>query len=349
MQINNIKLYNPNSTYLYNAKITKPQKEVNFSGTGVDGNKMRKNLTGITCPCCGIVMLSNKEIQKVLNIANETPSSILIPVLKKYEESMHPVEKEIFKLLENLSKNYPAYTLRELLETQRTKNKILLHKEENLIINKIKDISSTLSSKSQKILNKTLNEAEKLLKNDSYDNVFKRKVFLGKIKSSVYEFPEKATANTIVSIARKLPRAGTSKSAFIVKYTQKKPSTGQERTSQDIVFAILSPSLATIEHVKVRSPLIDNGGGANAMHNYLLECKRDNNLRDSMPLLSFIQNNPEFYGPHLQKYIDTIIEKINKGTLKGFDDYPTEIAKTLKTQSKGKINIDLSKLNKENS
>ena len=103
--------------------------------------------------------------------------------------------------------------------------------------------------------------------------------------------------------------------------------------------------MGTVEHVKVRSKNINHGGGEDKMSNYLLECERDNNERSSMPFIDFIRLHPDFYGKSLQRYMDRVIQDINNGTILGFEKYPEEIARTLQDESRGKIKVDISKLN----
>ena len=64
-----------------------------------------------------------------------------------------------------------------------------------------------------------------------------------------------------------------------------------------------------------------------------------------MPFFEFIELHPEFYGKHLQRYMDRVIHDINNGIVKGFENYPAKISKTLRKESKGKVKVDISKLN----
>ena len=347
MRINSINYFLCNN---YNNSTLKNKPENNniikFSGssTGVEGSKMRKALYGITCPCCGIKMISTKDINSALKLPPDTPSKEVIPILAKYKNQLHGVEKDVFYTLKALSMDYPNLSLRQLLDMEREYSLKLLRNDENKIIERIRKIGHFISEKSMKKLEATIKEAEQFINQDGINSTFKRRVFIAKIADITKTLPEKDAAQTIFEIAHEIPRAGNSKPAFIVKYTEKKPSTGIERTSHDIIKGMLFPSIGTIEHVKIRSPKFRHGGGKNQRNNYILECQRDNNLRDSMPFIEFIKTNPQFYGENLQKYIDTIIEKLNNGKLKGFEDYPAQIARTLRYQSKGKIKIDISKL-----
>ena len=345
MYINSINLFN--ITGRYNNSCF---DNTNFSGsaTGADGTKMRKALHGITCPCCGIKMLSTSDINSVLKFPPNEPSKNVIPALDKYKNQLHGVEKDIFYTLKALSVDYPDLNLRELLDMEREHSLKLLHDDENKIIGRIRKIGHFLSEDSMTKLEKTLSEAEQFINQPDLDSTFKRRVFIAKIADTTNILPEKDAAETIFDISHEIPRAGNNKAAFIVKYTEKKPSTGVERNAHDIIRGILYPSIGTIEHIKIRSPKFKHGGGKNNKSNYILECQRDNNMRDSKTFLEFVTGNPQFFGEYLQKYIDTIIDKLNNGKLKGFEDYPKQIARTLRYQSKGKIKIDISKLKPKN-
>lgn len=319
---------------------------VSFSGgTGADGKRMRKRLAGIHCPCCGIKMLTPADIKKALILPPDSPSKEVIPVLKKYSNQLHEVEKSTLQLLEVLSNKYPEKNLRELFDAVRSENLISLYKDELKIIDRIKAVGSFLSEESKKKLDATLISAEDLIINGNYDSTFKRRAFIGKIGDVVYTLCEKDAADTIFEIAHEMPRAGNNRSAFIVKFSEKNPANGLERNSHDIIKAMMMPSLGTVEHVRAKSPLVKNGGGSNEMHNYIVECSRDNNMRDCMPFREFVKKHPQFYGENIQRYIDAIIEKLNHGELKGFENYPLQISRTLRRQSKGKIKLDISALN----
>ena len=321
------------------------QDTVSFSaGTGAEGSKMRKNLRGLNCPCCGIKMLSARDLKKALILPPDAPSEEAIACLTPYEEQMHSVEQNVFNILQFLSTVHPKKNLRELLDTVRDKHLEELHAEERKVIDRIRNVGTFLNEKDQERLNITLNEAEDLIINGNYDAVFARRAFIGKIGDVTADFKQKDIADTIFEISHELPRAGTSVSAFVVKYSEPNLITKKERNSHDIIQGLLSPSIATIEHVKARSPLAPNGGGENKMSNYILECARDNNMRECMPFRDFVKNNPQFYGEHLQRYIDAIITRLNNGELKGFERYPLQISRTLRRQSKGKIRLDISNL-----
>ncbi len=341
----NISFVNLRRANLYQNQGQDSYMHIAFSGgTGADGSKMRKRLGGMHCPCCGIKMLTNHDIKRVLALPSDAPSKDVIPLLKRYENQLHDIEKGVFNIMEALSKKYPKCNLRQLLGIVRPVHLAALKEDEFAIIDRIKNVAAFLSAESQAKLTDTLSEAEGLILNKNYDSTFKRRAFIGKIGDLASEIKEKDAADTIFAIAHEMPRAGNNISAFIVKYSEKNPATGVDRDSHDIIQGLMMPSLGSIEHIRPQSPSI-NGGGANKMHNYIIECSRDNNMRDCMPFWEFIRQNPQFYGEHVQRYIDAIIDRLNNGELQGFEHYPLQISRTLRRQSKGRIKLDISRLN----
>ena len=63
-----------------------------------------------------------------------------------------------------------------------------------------------------------------------------------------------------------------------------------------------------------------------------------------MPLDQWVMKNPQIK-ENMQKYMDVVIDKINKGeAMKRCRVYPIIVAETLEKESKGLIKLDTSKL-----
>lgn len=324
------------------------KNDLSFGRYGVDGTKLQRFLEGFPCPCCGIEMLSFKDLKRPLHMPENTPSEKIIPILSKYEKSMHPIEREVFDILKSLSKEYPKKNLRQLLDTQREKYLEILHMEQKNILRRLSYVSQFLSPQEEAKLEKTIKETEKILNDKNSTEQFKRRIFVGKIKYTSMNFKEKGVVKRIFEIAEEMPKASNNTAAFIVKHTEKKPATGQERTSNDIVWGLLSPSLATIEHIRVRSKNVTNGGGKDEMRNFLIECARDNNERSSMPLDEFARLHPEYYGRKLQRHINLVAQKINETNALYFAPYPKKVLRTLRKESKGTITARTPKIDIKN-
>ena len=96
-----------------------------------------------------------------------TPSEKIIPILSKYEKSMHPIEREVFDILKSLSKEYPKKNLRQLLDTQREKYLEILHMEQKNILRRLSYVSQFLSPQEEAKLEKTIKETEKILNDNT--------------------------------------------------------------------------------------------------------------------------------------------------------------------------------------
>ena len=349
MRISDIRLFNLYKTNDFSFVHPETQNSnLSFGRYGIDGTKLQRFLEGFPCPCCGIKMLSFKDLKRPLNMPDNTPAQKIIPILARYEKSMHPVEKEVFGILKSLAKEYPQKNLRSLLDTQREKYLEILHLEQKDILRRLRNVSQFLSPKEEAKLEKTIKETEEILNDKNSTEQFKRRIFVGKIKYASMNFKEKDAVKRIFEIAEEMPKASNNTAAFIVKHTEKKPATGQERTSGDIVWGLLSPSLATIEHIKVRSKNVINGGGKDEMGNFLIECSRDNNERSCLPLYEFVQLHPEYYGKRLQRHINLVAKKINETNAEYFAQYPQKVLKTLKKESQGTISARTPKIDIKN-
>ncbi len=322
--------------------------DVSFGRYGMDGGKVQRFFDGFPCPCCGIPMLSFKKIKQPLNMPDTTPAEQIIPILEKYKNNMHPVEREVFDIMKSLAKDYPKKNLRELLDTQRENYLEILHFEQLDILRRLRFMSQFLLPEEEVALAKTLNETEQILNDKTSNEQFKRRIFVGKVKYTAENFKDKGVVKRIFKIAEEMPKASNNTAAFIVKYTEKKPATGKERTSSDIVWGLLFPSIGTIEHIRPRTKRVRHGGGKDKMSNFILECARDNNDRSCMPLYVFAKQHPDYYGGHLQLFINLAAEKIKKQGATDFVRYPQQVIKTLRKESKGRINAHIPKIDIKN-
>lgn len=157
-------------------------------------------------------------------------------------------------------------------------------------------------------------------------------------KTDFWEFRNQTILKRIVQIADDLPTSDKSVNAFIVKYKNKINNIKDgELTSKAIAERLLSPIMSTYEHIKP-----DSVGGKSHISNYLLMSQRLNNLRGNMPYTEWLVLHPEMV-ENCQKYIDVFIDKIVQGELRGYNGYPEKLKKALLEESKGLIDIDITK------
>lgn len=243
---------------------------------------------------------------------------------------MNGIEKLCFDKIEEISKTKSQNNLQEILMSLRPESLKKLRTSEFKILGEMDNLGRDLSFESLIELSNLTNEARNLISKDTPDNPFKRKSFIYSVSQFKEQIPEKEIAEKIYKKASSLSNSDNDVNSFIVKYSQ--------RSSREIGQRLISRAAATIEHIKPRAD-----EGTNSAGNYLLECMGCNNDRGNIPLDQWVKAHPSML-KNTQKYMDFVIKKINLGLFKDFDWYPEAIAETLKTESKGLINLDISEL-----
>lgn len=321
---------------------------VNISFTSVDNSKIGdaiRELDDVPCPYCGIKLINGKEFAQLQKQNYELPADKVLGSFKKYEDRMHPVEKQVFNLLEDLSQKSPKKTIRQLLDTQRDKHLQNLKSQEFCIFDEITDCSKTLKNKEDaKAICTLIDESREIVNKQDANYIFRRKRLLEKLDAITSNMQEKDKAEEISKIADKIPRGHDNIDAFIVKFTQKDTRTKEQKSSKQIAMALIEPSVGSLEHIRPRHPQDGSEGGKNTFSNYLYASKEWNTRRKNMPLDKWVEKNPQIK-ENMQKYMDAVIEKINTHkALKGCKVYPIIAAETVAYESKGLIQLDVSKL-----
>lgn len=293
--------------------------------TGYKNDEAIRSLGNIICPCCGVPMMTNKDMNRVSKGLGCT-SEQAINTLNNYEKYMHPVEKECFNLLKTWSKENPKSNFKELLKAHKDEHLELLQVKQNKILDSVDEISKNLTETEQEEVKKVTDLTRKMVSTYDKDIKFKRKTFIKDIEDLAGKISNKEIHKQMVKEAEKMPNSKNDVSSFIVKY-------GSGRGHKEIGERLVSLSVGTIEHIHPQSK-----GGKNRVDNYLLECGECNHTRSSIPLGEWVDDHPEMI-ENTQKYIDEVIKHINNGGMKGFEFYPEAVARTLYHESDGKIDV----------
>lgn len=321
----------------------------NVSFTSVDGSAVGqavRDLGDVPCPYCGTRVINGKEISHLNKYNLGQASKNVVNLLKPFEDRMHPVEKQVFGIIKNLSKKEPEKNIRELLETVRPEHLEKVKTQELGILDKLatytdKNIKNKQDSK--KLID-LVDEATLIIEEQDANYIFRRRKFMEKLDKITVNMQDKSAAEKIKEIAEELPKAQENVSTFIVKYTQKDPKTKIEKTPYQIGIALVEPSVGSLEHIVPRHPQDDSKGGENKYSNYIYASREWNTKRKNMPLDQWVMKNPQIK-ENMQKYMDVVIDKINKGeAMKRCRVYPIIVAETLEKESKGLIKLDTSKL-----
>lgn len=320
----------------------------NVSFTSVDDTvvgKAIRELGDVPCPYCGTRVIQGKEISHLNKDNLGGRSENAINLLKPFEDRMHPVEKQVFNLLEDLSTKEPNKNLRQLLDKVRSTHLEVLKQQEFDILGRMSDYSQKNMKKDD--ANKVaglVNEATDIINKQDENYIFRRRRFMEKFDNITKKMDDQESVKGLRDIAEELPRAHDNMSSFIIKFTQKDAKTKLEKTPYQIGISLVEPSVGSLEHIKPRHPQDKSKGGENIYSNYIYASKEWNVRRKNTPLDKWVTQNPEIKD-NMQKYMDAVIEKINKGqALKRCRVYPIIVAETLEKESKGLIKLDTSKL-----
>lgn len=130
-----------------------------------------------------------------------------------------------------------------------------------------------------------------------------------------------------------LPTSRESVPAYILKFASE--------PSEKIVYRLLWPSLASIEHIFPRS-----NGGIDDISNFGGACTRENSDRKSIDFVEQIKRKPET-SINCQKYIDKLIDLAKAGVFEENNidiKYIEEFKNTVFEESLGQILLDISRL-----
>lgn len=319
----------------------------------------------LPCAYTGIEMISQKQFDELIQTKVLTGKSAdVINELSKFEKSLFPVEKGIFKILKSLSTKYPEKNLQELLKLKypiAEKNLIQQQaKTLNQINMVIRDLPKDEFLKIREIVQESFDKI--FAPNPNPQDRFKRKALLYKLKTQT--LTNEKIQKQIIKLAEKLPNSETSVNSFIVKYSEpfriryeNKIPKKIPQTSEEIALRLLRPSLATEEHIYPQAmyraeELAARNGDETAKNlsklrvtiltsNYINEIKKDFLFDDFAPKVKYNINE------NIQKHINKLI-KIDKDWLNHgkIDDAAllTDYIMTLKEEFQRRskiINIDI--------
>ncbi len=388
---------------------------VSFGARGM-GNLPELLRCQLRCMYSGILLINpnhikNLERSGVLSKSLET----VIKALAPSEQSFYRVEKEVFLILKNLSKNIPGKNVRDTMQiirpghiddlhrSQRPIFEALAEKAKGLDVHSQNAFDSLMYMESKKLnempiyipfsrreftyrLGKAVNGTEhpqlmkelteivysaphyrdpeapvkqhialkkiekmlgdrfdsRALKNllgDAYRRIrgekqvisFSRKSFIYDLGKKLQNCTDSTLKEEMLAIARQLPTSNESASAWIVK--------NANDSSDRIAMRIITPSMATIEHIRPRSK-----NGPDQIYNYgWVSQKWNSNIRGDIDFAEFLLAYPEIE-PNIYKYFCHLIELNNQGVfhkLKIPEDYIPNLKNTIEKESQGLMNISL--------
>lgn len=162
---------------------------------------------------------------------------------------------------------------------------------------------------------------------------FSRKSFIYDLAKIITDLPDQRLQEKLITIAQKLPTSQESTSAYILKTVAEPP--------EKIGHRLLWPSLASVEHILPRSC-----GGPDLLSNFGGATTRENSMRKNIDFVAQLKRRP-MAREYCQKYVDRLIELYHQGVFARHNispKYIVDFKKTIYTQSKRTLDLDISKL-----
>ena len=274
------------------------------------------------------------------------PAKTTLKRFKTFRDKLKDKEKEIFDLLEYYAELNPKATLKEIVNKPD-------------ILRFHKDIHIKHQMKNERIRNLHFNRIDKMIEKENPDakEIFAevrakgmqillrdfdleanlpnlKKLYREALKQNGCE----RITNKVMDELNQMPIRNLIADSFFGYAALKQLNDGE------IIQHLLAPSIKTFEHVKARST-----GGKDSAKNGILMCAQCNHARSSLPYVEFIEYHP-FMPYHTQKQILQIADVILKGSAEDTPRaWPMFIAETLRENSEGKIDPDLTSYCKKSS
>lgn len=307
-----------------------------FNFSGKKGYKFDlKNMPNLPCAYCAKTMITtNEQIRFGEKIKTLTGPKLRNALEFIANEDQFPIEQRAAKLLIRQSKQKPDNDAQELLMSAFPWAEKKLVKQQQIILNKLPELIENLTGKTKNTILYKFNEINLILNHCAPDYIFKKKAAVRgfhKVFEEEQDPKNQLLLEKSLKILATLPTSRNNLEAFVVKYSRRGPKEIGER--------LLDPFLSSTEHIEP-----DSENGVSKPYNYLVAHKDCNEKRGSEPFHLFIANNPQAI-PNIENQIKLIAKKIENFETFGLENYPNQVARTLKTLSKNQINIDMAGFN----
>lgn len=294
-----------------------------------------RDLDNVHDPYSDVILISKKKFKNLQDkLSKRTEAESTIKLLSNYKKHMFPIsEGEVFEFLKEetkqrkRNKHQKSFDFHDILMDELPNSKARLIEQELNIVEQMEHIAKKLDKHEQHEVKSILG----IIKEDIYNDNFRIKptrellINLNKVTNN------QNVVDKIVKKSKEFPNSMTSFDAFVVK--------NANNTHQEIAEALISPAIISLEHIKPQSDGGETKGG-----NSIAASRRMNNYRQSTPLNEFIEEFPNIPF-QTQRYINDLKQKINRGGIPDIAYTLPEVKESLRKESHGLINIDISDIN----
>lgn len=284
--------------------------------------KRQKN---IPCACCGQKMFTSDGIKDFVKEVESQKGKDLSKTLEENMGYFRGIERAVAKFLIKTSSKSPDLGMSELLQKYSPNAKVLMETEQKSVMDRIDEKAKSILGE-KNVVSDCVNEAIKQIDNGTKDNTFLRKPFLANLVETLKQVEDKELAGQMLDIAVQLPTSKNTLESFIVKYSQK--------NNFEIARRLAQTGISTAEHIHP-----DSMGGPDDTSNYMAECAHCNSHRGTTDLEEWMKEYPNM-PRSVQRNIDEVTERIINGDLgTKYEDYPTDLQKTVDTETRGIIKL----------
>lgn len=265
----------------------------------------------------------------------------VIAKLSKYKDMFGEDLRAVYDTMEIYAEMYPKKTFAEIFnlpevserhKTLYAEAKAQTSKQKIDVFKRLRDFSETLPPKDRSRLQDANTQAIKILNNGMYEPKFVKALVSGIYENFLKSADTKRIRGKIMPVVNDFPYDLISPvDAFISNSIDKK------RSDIDIIKIFLDDMMATFEHARPRSQ-----DGSDEWFNGIVLCKHCNRTRADLPYPFFLSFYPEMK-KNIQRQCDRIMTFIMRGKLKGHDDYPADIKRTMLVESGNVIRLNITK------
>ncbi len=297
-----------------------------------------RKFSGIPCPSCGIPMLANKDMLVFITDATQTRGLELRKVLYSGRGYYRPIEDKFAQTAYRALPDHPHANLNDITEILAQTYLPRLEKKQEKVLREMLDNMKRLTKQDRDAVNSFLKGILWIIFKRNPQNPFSRQRFLEHFESVSQNATSNGNFARLQKIAEKMPTSLDSVEAFIVKNArqiQKDRETNAEK-KLNMASKIISPSLATIEHMLTKIKVENNN-----IDNFLLMCEQCNTSRKTTSYKHWLTTHPEM-PENLRlyaEYVSSLIRRHKDRALQDMETYLADANETLKRVSKGKLRL----------
>jgi len=157
---------------------------ITFTGVSNGGDILKKLCAyGVPDMYTGLMLLDPKVLERMqINGLFKQPLEKIIKVISRYEDTMMPINREVYDILKKHSKKYPEQTLSQAMQELYPKHKKQLLRTQQYIFEEIMRLACDLPKDLYEEFSELMNITTKRLQNDPVVLPFSEREFLYKLR-----------------------------------------------------------------------------------------------------------------------------------------------------------------------